>query len=105
MVLTATSYAHREHGQQNALYLHMVSWVMQFIGHGVAEGRSPALLDNILGGAFHCDHVLYYMSSRSHPAALLAPFFVHLEVCRRLYRAQGLLITFHSLGSVLPWLP
>src|SRR5258706_2141781 len=59
IVLTATSYAHREHGQRNALYLHMVSWVMQFIGHGVAEGRSPALLDNIVGGAFYCDHLLH----------------------------------------------
>ena len=105
IVLTATSYAHREHGQRNALYLHIVSWVMQFIGHGVAEGRSPALLDNLLGGVFHCDHVLHCVSSRSYPAALLAPFFVHLEVCRRLYRAQGLLITFNSSGSVPPRLP
>ena len=32
---------------------------MQFIGHGVAEGRAPALLDNIVGGAFHRNHVLY----------------------------------------------
>jgi len=62
MLLTATSYAHRDHGQRNALYLHICSWIMQFIGHGVAEGRSPALLDNIVG------------------AVALAPFFVHLEV-------------------------
>jgi len=61
-VLTATSFAHREHGQRNALYLHVGSWIMQFIGHGVGEGRAPALLDNLLGAAF------------------LAPFFVHLEV-------------------------
>ncbi|KAG8920934.1 hypothetical protein FRC00_009341 [Tulasnella sp. 408] len=35
---------------------------MQFIGHGVAEKRAPALLDNLLG------------------ALVLAPFFVHLEI-------------------------
>lgn len=41
---------------------HAFSWIMQFIGHGVAEGRAPALLDNLLG------------------AVVLAPFFVHLEM-------------------------
>jgi len=43
-------------------YMCMFVRIMQFIGHGVGEGRSPALLDNIVG------------------AAVLAPFFVHLEV-------------------------
>jgi len=38
------------------------SWIAQFLGHGLAEGRAPALLDNILG------------------ALVLAPFFVHLEL-------------------------
>lgn len=42
--------------------LHAFSWIMQFIGHGAAEGRAPALLDNLLG------------------AVVLAPFFVHLEM-------------------------
>lgn len=59
MLLTATSFSHRDHGQRNALYLHIGSWFMQFIGHGVAEGRSPALLDNIVGGAFYCSHLLH----------------------------------------------
>jgi uncharacterized membrane protein YGL010W len=59
MLLTATSYAHRDHGQRNALYIHIFSWVMQFIGHGVAEGRSPALLDNIVGGALYRSDVLH----------------------------------------------
>jgi len=30
------------------LIQHIVSWLVQFIGHGVFEKRSPALLDNIL---------------------------------------------------------
>ncbi|QRV72736.1 endoplasmic reticulum membrane protein [Ceratobasidium sp. AG-Ba] len=42
--------------------LHAFSWIMQFIGHGAAEGRAPALLDNLVG------------------AIVLAPFFVHLEL-------------------------
>ncbi|CCG82446.1 Putative uncharacterized protein [Taphrina deformans PYCC 5710] len=42
--------------------IHVLSWVMQFVGHGVYEGRKPALLDNIF------------------QAFYLAPFFVFLEI-------------------------
>lgn len=45
-----------------ALGVHVLSWVAQFIGHGVFEGRAPALLDNLVQALF------------------LAPFFVWLEV-------------------------
>jgi uncharacterized membrane protein YGL010W len=45
-----------------ALGVHLFSWVAQFIGHGVFEGRAPALLDNLVQALF------------------LAPFFVWLEV-------------------------
>lgn len=45
-----------------ALGVHVFSWVAQFIGHGVFEGRAPALLDNLVQALF------------------LAPFFVWLEV-------------------------
>ncbi|KAJ1569849.1 hypothetical protein HK096_000285, partial [Nowakowskiella sp. JEL0078] len=38
------------------------SWIMQFIGHGVYEGRAPALLDNLVG------------------ALVLAPLFVWIEI-------------------------
>jgi len=31
-----------------ALALHVITWIAQFIGHGVFEKRAPALLDNIL---------------------------------------------------------
>ncbi|KAJ3228758.1 hypothetical protein HDU78_009582 [Chytriomyces hyalinus] len=31
-----------------ALGLHVFSWIVQFVGHGVFEGRAPALLDNLL---------------------------------------------------------
>ncbi|CAG8497905.1 5474_t:CDS:2 [Paraglomus brasilianum] len=42
--------------------VHVGSWIVQFIGHGVFEKRSPALKDNIA------------------QALLLAPLFVWLEV-------------------------
>ena len=45
-----------------ALYTHIVCWVAQFIGHGVWEGRSPALLDNLF------------------QAFMMAPLFVLMEV-------------------------
>ena len=45
-----------------AIGVHIVSWLAQFVGHGVYEGRAPALLDNLVQAIF------------------LAPFFVWLEV-------------------------
>lgn len=47
---------------QYALGIHVFSWISQFVGHGVFEGRAPALLDNLA------------------QAFLLAPLFVWLEV-------------------------
>ncbi|KAH0840106.1 hypothetical protein J3R83DRAFT_1080 [Lanmaoa asiatica] len=61
-LLSATAYAHCPDGIRNAVIVQIVSWIAQFIGHGLAEGRAPALLDNIIG------------------AFVLAPFFVHLEL-------------------------
>lgn len=46
----------------NATAIHVVAWIAQFIGHGVFEGRAPALLDNLL------------------QAFVLAPFFVFMEL-------------------------
>lgn len=45
-----------------ALGVHIFSWLAQFVGHGIFEGRAPALLDNLVQALF------------------LAPFFVWLEV-------------------------
>ncbi|KAF8974663.1 hypothetical protein BDZ97DRAFT_1774772 [Flammula alnicola] len=61
-VLTATAFAQKPGHLTQAAALHAVCWIAQFIGHGVAEGRAPALLDNLIG------------------AVVLAPFFVHLEI-------------------------
>lgn len=35
-----------------ALLVQLFSWLSQFIGHGAAEGRAPALLDNLLQGEY-----------------------------------------------------
>ena len=45
-----------------AFGLHVFSWVAQFVGHGVFEGRKPALFDNLVQALF------------------LAPFFVWMEI-------------------------
>jgi len=45
-----------------AIAIFALSWGAQFVGHGVFEGRAPALLDNLA------------------QALLLAPFFVWLEI-------------------------
>ncbi len=56
----------RAYGQEKDLYTffiiqHLVSWIAQFIGHGIFEKRAPALLSNIL-------------------LILNAPFFVTAEI-------------------------
>lgn len=45
-----------------SIVVFLVSWIMQFVGHGVFEKRAPALLDNLVQALF------------------LAPFFVWMEV-------------------------
>lgn len=61
---TSARYLTSTYGTKANYYggaVHLVSWVMQFLGHGVYEGRKPALFDNIF------------------QAFYLAPFFVFLE--------------------------
>ncbi|KAG2212876.1 hypothetical protein INT46_009668 [Mucor plumbeus] len=45
-----------------ALAIHIISWIFQFLGHGLAEKRSPKLLDNLV------------------QALVSAPYFVFFEV-------------------------
>jgi uncharacterized membrane protein YGL010W len=49
-----------------AVGVHVVSWILQFVGHGKFEGRKPALLDNLVQALF------------------LAPLFVWYEVLFKL---------------------
>jgi len=68
LLLGATAFANHltttygETANYWALGVHITSWLAQFIGHGVYEGRAPALLDNLVQAVF------------------LAPFFVWMEV-------------------------
>jgi len=45
-----------------AIAVHVVCWILQFVGHGAFEKRAPALLDNLIQALF------------------LAPMFVWLEI-------------------------
>jgi uncharacterized membrane protein YGL010W len=47
---------------QFALGVHVSAWILQFIGHGVFEGRAPALLDSL------------------DQALITAPLFVLMEI-------------------------
>ena len=81
-LLTATAYSRGSGHVSNAAAIHAISWVAQFLGHGLAEKRAPALLDNLVGG------MLLFSTSPGHSmtlptcitAVVLAPFFVHLEI-------------------------
>lgn len=68
LLLGGTAYANHLTGTYGmkanyiSIGLHVTSWIAQFIGHGIFEGRAPALLDNLVQALF------------------LAPFFVWMEV-------------------------
>ncbi|KAI0824636.1 DUF962-domain-containing protein [Trametes gibbosa] len=75
---SAAAFAYKPDGMKFAAILHIVSWIFQFAGHFLAEGRAPALLDNLLG------------------ALVLAPFFVHLEILFKLGYNPQLRESIHS---------
>lgn len=68
VLLGSTAYANTLTAKHNpaasyyALVAHIFAWIAQFLGHGVFEGRAPALLDNLFQAIF------------------LAPLFVWLEI-------------------------
>jgi uncharacterized membrane protein YGL010W len=68
VLLSGTAYAntltskHNPEASYYAIGAHIFAWIAQFIGHGVFEGRAPALLDNLFQAIF------------------LAPLFVWLEI-------------------------
>lgn len=74
-LLTATAYGYRPDSIRNAIIIQVISWIAQFIGHGVAEGRAPALLDNIVGGRCRYHHFHTLLSACSTcVGAILRPF-------------------------------
>eukprot|EP01100_Stratorugosa_tubuloviscum_P000244 TRINITY_DN104_c3_g6_i2.p1 TRINITY_DN104_c3_g6~~TRINITY_DN104_c3_g6_i2.p1 ORF type:complete len:203 (-),score=80.44 TRINITY_DN104_c3_g6_i2:18-626(-) len=43
-----------------ALFIHVLSWVAQFIGHGAMEGRKPSLFDNLLQSLVLAPYFVFY---------------------------------------------
>jgi uncharacterized membrane protein YGL010W len=43
-----------------ATAIHVVSWILQFVGHGKFEGRKPALLDNLVQALFLAPLFVWY---------------------------------------------
>lgn len=77
-LLSAIAFSQRPGYLIWAGLLQAASWVAQFLGHGLAEKRAPALLDNLIGGMIFfqlCQSLLTHST-----AVVLAPFFVHLEI-------------------------
>jgi len=62
LITSRSYYLNTDGAWVTALVIHAASWISQFIGHGVFEGRAPALLDNV------------------PQALLMGPLFVLLEV-------------------------
>ena len=82
IVLTATAFGQDPSHTPAIIAIHVLCWIAQFVGHGLAEKRAPALLDNLLGGKTLIlitppvvDVLLFALL-----AIVLAPFFVHLEI-------------------------
>jgi len=57
-LLTATAFSYRKDAISTGVYVQVVAWILQFLGHGVAEKRAPALVDNLLGGPLTFLHFL-----------------------------------------------
>ena len=50
IILTATAFGQNPSHTPAIIAIHVLCWIAQFVGHGLAEKRAPALLDNLLGG-------------------------------------------------------
>jgi len=75
-----------------ALGIHVVSWIAQFIGHGVFEGRAPALFTSlyqslVLAGLFVWMEILFQLGYRPELRQRLEKKFA--EDRANLDRAQG----------------
>lgn len=82
IILTATAFGQDPSHTPAIIAIHVLCWIAQFVGHGLAEKRAPALLDNLLGGKTIPDNLSQVVDVLSFAllAVVLAPFFVHLEI-------------------------
>lgn len=56
MNYSAIQYSKDAASATTSLVLHIVAWIAQFISHGFAEKKSPALLDNLSQGKQYQDY-------------------------------------------------
>jgi uncharacterized membrane protein YGL010W len=78
-----------------AAILHAVSWVGQFIGHGVFERRAPSLLDNLAQSFLMAPHFVFleaFFLGRRSPEAPRAHPAPGCQANGSLCRRKGLLI-------------
>lgn len=82
IILTATAFGQNPSHTPAIIAIHVLCWIAQFVGHGLAEKRAPALLDNLLGGKTIPDSpsAVIDVLPFAPLAVVLAPFFVHLEI-------------------------
>ena len=82
IILTATAFGQDPSHTPAIIAIHVLCWIAQFVGHGLAEKRAPALLDNLLGGKIIADKPSPVVDVLPFAllAVVLAPFFVHLEI-------------------------
>jgi 2-hydroxy fatty acid dioxygenase len=82
IILTATAFGQNPSHTPAIISIHVLCWIAQFVGHGLAEKRAPALLDNLLGGKTIHENPspVVDVLPFSLLAVVLAPFFVHLEI-------------------------
>jgi hypothetical protein len=81
-VKPASSFGQNPSHTPAIIAIHVLCWIAQFVGHGLAEKRAPALLDNLLGGKNIPDNPSPVVDVLPFAllAVVLAPFFVHLEI-------------------------
>ena len=48
IILTATAFGQNPSDTPAIIAIHVLCWMAQFVGHGLAEKPAPALLDNLL---------------------------------------------------------
>ncbi|GAA5806121.1 hypothetical protein EDC94DRAFT_608799 [Helicostylum pulchrum] len=61
MSYSATSFLkNTPNANRTAIILHITSWVFQFLGHGLAEKRSPKLLDNAVQALVSAPYFVFF---------------------------------------------
>lgn len=66
-----------------AIAIHIISWIFQLLGHGLAEKRSPKFLDNVVQGKRDITFFFCFCHANSLflvIAFVSAPYFVFFEI-------------------------